>query len=107
MDIKDLQKQVKKLEEYEKELENPYLSKKVQKSNPLKEWLVNYVGETQQPKDDKVTVEMIIDTISEEFPEFLMVVAEENWIRGYHQGLSDVEEGQKIMRETNKKEKND
>ena len=40
-----------------------------------------------------------IDTISEEFPEFLMAVAEEIWIRGYHQALNDVEEGQKIHQE--------
>ena len=28
-----------------------------------------------------------------------MVVAEENWIRGYHQALADVDEGQKIANE--------
>ncbi len=97
---------IKELEKTEKELENPYLDKKVQKNTPLKEWLVNYVGETQQPEEDKVTVEMVIDTMAKEFPEFLMVVAEENWIRGYHQGLADAEEGQKFMRETSKQEKN-
>jgi len=97
---------IKELEKTEKELQNPYLDKKVQKNTPLKEWLVNYVGETQQPEDDKITVEMIIDTVAKEFPEFLMVVAEENWIRGYHQGLSDAEEGQKFMRESNKQDKN-
>jgi hypothetical protein len=31
--------------------------------------------------------------MAEEFPEFLMVVAEENWIRGYHQALEDVDSG--------------
>jgi hypothetical protein len=27
-----------------------------------------------------------------------MVVAEENWIRGYQQGITDVEEGMKIAK---------
>jgi len=29
-----------------------------------------------------------------------MVVAEENWIRGYHQALEDVEEGEKLYNKT-------
>ena len=39
-------------------------------------------------------VEMIAETMATEFPEFLMAVAEENWIRGYHQALDDVDAGQ-------------
>ncbi len=38
---------------------------------------------------------MIVEVMSEEFPEFLMALAEENWIRGYRQALTDVEVGQK------------
>ena len=30
--------------------------------------------------------------MSKEFPEFLLVVAEENFIRGYEQALTDVKE---------------
>ena len=37
---------------------------------------------------------MIVETMATEFPEFLMAVAEENWIRGYHQALDDVDAGQ-------------
>ena len=44
---------------------------------------------------------MIVKTVAEEFPEFLLVVAEENFIRGYQQGLHDVEEGEKLMRGDN------
>ena len=56
----------------------------------LKEYMVNYVGQQQDRKDDNVTVEMVVDTLSEEFPEFLLMVAEENYIRGYEQALDDI-----------------
>ena len=39
--------------------------------------------------------------MAEEFPEFLMLVAEENWIRGYEQALDDVSEGERLMKESN------
>ena len=71
----------------------------VETSTPVKEWLVTYVGEQHGPGSGDVTVEMIVDTLSEEFPEFLMVIAEENWIRGYHQALTDVEEGERLAEE--------
>ena len=44
-------------------------------------------------------MEMIVDALAEEFPEFLMVVAEENWIRGYHQAMTDVEMGEKLLKD--------
>jgi hypothetical protein len=79
--------------------QNPELTKKVTSDTPLKEWLVNYVGEKQTPENNEITTEMIVETMAVEFPEFLMVIAEENWIRGYHQALSDVEMGEKILKE--------
>jgi hypothetical protein len=85
--------------------ENPTLDEKVEPDNELKTWLVNYVGNKCSPDDDQVTVEMVIETLSQEFPEFLMAFAEENWIRGYHQGLADVEEGQKMVKEEQEKKK--
>ena len=85
------------------ENENPELLKAVEKSNELKEWLVDYVGNRCNPENDEVNVEMIIKTMADEFPEFLLAVAEENFIRGYQQGLSDVEEGEKLFREYNEK----
>tara|TARA_Y100000034_G_scaffold121047_1_gene164779 strand:+ start:86 stop:397 length:312 start_codon:yes stop_codon:yes gene_type:complete len=83
--------------------ENPALTEEVKSDNELKTWLVNYVGEKMNPEDDQVTVEMVIETLSEDFPEFLMAFAEENWIRGYHQALCDVEEGEKMLKEDNNK----
>ena len=75
----------------------------VDKTSPLKEWLVAYAGEKKNPENDEVTLEMIVETMSEEFPEFLLAIAEENWIRGYHQALDDVETGQKLYNEHNQK----
>ena len=57
----------------------------------LKNIIVDYVGNKSNPQDNEVTVENIIDIFSEEFPEFLLSLAEENWVNGYTQALKDVE----------------
>lgn len=72
-------------------VENTTLKEVVQKDTELKTWLVNYVGNKLNPKDGNITVEMIVEVIAKEFPEFLMVIAEENFIRGYEQAIYDVE----------------
>ena len=59
--------------------------------------MVNYVGEKHDPENGEVTVEMIVETIAIEFPEFLMAIAEENWVRGYHQALDDVDSGRSVL----------
>lgn len=74
----------------------PDLSKNVDAETPIKTWLVDYVGNKTDPEDGQVTVEMIVDTLADEFPEFVMALAEENWIRGYQQGIHDVEAGRKM-----------
>jgi hypothetical protein len=86
-------------------LENKTLKEEVQKDTAIKEWLVNHVGTEFKKEMDRinseksgsalewdgsVTVEMIIEMMSSEFPEFLMAVAEENFIRGYTQAMTDV-----------------
>jgi hypothetical protein len=53
----------------------------------MKEWLVTYVGTRYNQED--VTVEMIVDVMASEFPEFLLAIAEENFLRGYTKGLED------------------
>lgn len=75
------------------------LKETVNTDTEMKNWLVNYVGERHEPDSGEVTVEMIVETMATEFPEFLMVIAEENWIRGYHQALDDVDAGQKVLEE--------
>ena len=72
-------------------------NKKVDKENELKTFLVEYVGEKEKPKDDEVTVEMIVNTMAKEFPEFVLTVAEENWIRGYQQAMVDIEVGERLV----------
>jgi len=84
------------MEDYEK---TTLLEEVVNQENEMKSWLVNYVGEKHNPDSGEVTVEMIVETMATEFPEFLMAVAEENWVRGYHQALNDVDAGQKIIKE--------
>lgn len=79
--------------------ENPDLQVVVEKETPSKTWLVDYVGEKLKPEDGQVTVEMIVDVLSAEFPEFLLALAEENWLRGYRQGVHDVEEGKRMAAE--------
>ena len=81
------------------ELENPLLTKEVEQDNELKTWLVDYVSNQHEPDDGQVTVEMIVETLAKEFPDFLLVVAEENWLRGYRQGIHDVEEGMRLAKE--------
>jgi hypothetical protein len=71
--------------------QNPDLQKVVEKTSEVKSWLVNYIGEQLQPKNDEVTVEMAITVLAKEFPELLLSVAEENFIRGYQQALVDVD----------------
>lgn len=68
----------------------------------IKEILVTYVGEKLNPENGDVTVEHIVEVMAEEFPDFLMLIAEENWIRGYEQALSDVEEGERLVKEQKK-----
>ena len=79
--------------------ENPTLNEEVEPDTELKTWLVNYVGEKTEPENEQVTVENIVEVMAKDFPEFLMAVAEENWIRGYHQALVDVDEGKKAYEE--------
>ena len=81
------------------EIENPEILKPVEKTNELKEWLVDYVGKKQKPNSGEVNVEMVIKTLADEFPEFLLPVAEENFIRGYQQAMLDLEQSEKYIRE--------
>lgn len=72
---------------------NTTLEETVESENEMKEWLVDYVGDKLRPEDGNVTVSMIVEQMAQDFPEFVMVVAEENWVRGYQQGISDTHQG--------------
>ena len=79
--------------------ENLTLQNVVDPENDLKNFFFVFAGEKLDPKDKNVTVEMIVETVAREFPEFLLAVAEENWVRGYQQALNDVDTGLKIEKE--------
>ena len=71
--------------------------KVIEKENEMKTWLVEYVGDKKEPENNEVTVGLIVETMAEEFPEFLLAVAEENWIRGYQQAVIDSDAGKEAM----------
>ena len=56
----------------------------------LKDYIVDYVGNLLNPEDNQVTIEMIISVLADELPEVVLALAEENYIRGYEQGLEDL-----------------
>ena len=74
-------------------IENETIKSLVAIDSPLKQMLVDYVGKRYVKEEEEfdVTVGMIAETLATEFPEFMLVIAEENWIRGYKQGLDDAE----------------
>ena len=69
--------------------------------------MVEYIGEALEPEDGDVTVEMAIEVFAKEFPEFLMAVAEENFIRGYQQAFLDLDAHQKELEEEKELVKNE
>lgn len=75
-------------------MELEFDNKVVETENPMKSWLVDYVGQKFKPEDGQVTVNMVVEAMSQEFPDFLLVVAQENWLRGYQQALYDVDYGE-------------
>ena len=72
------------------EKENPDLENPVGADTGLKQLVVTYIGERLQAPED-ITVDMAVEVFAAEFPEFLMAIAEENFLRGYEQALTDVE----------------
>ncbi len=78
---------------------NPVLTEPVEAVNPMKEWLIDYVGNILKPADGNVTTEMIVHAFGVEFPELMLAIAEENWMRGYAQALHDSEKGFELLKE--------
>jgi hypothetical protein len=89
----------------EENFANPELKKEVEKDSPLKDWLVDYVGDKVKPADGLVTLEMIVDVVAKEFPGFLLAVAEENFIRGYNQAMTDIENPPEELKKLKKSKK--
>ena len=70
-------------------MENENLNETVSADTGLKELVVNYIGE-RLARSEEITVDMAVEVFAAEFPEFLLAVAEENFLRGYEQALTDV-----------------
>jgi hypothetical protein len=68
---------------------NPVLAMRVNADSKLKEYLVEYVG--TKLDNEEVTVNMIAEVLASDFPEFTFAFAEENYLRGYQQGLDDAQ----------------
>ena len=77
--------------------ENPLLNQAAEQDTELKNWLIDYVGDKEQPENGEVTVGMILNTVAVEFPEFVLAVAEENFIRGYKQALDDADSARDLL----------
>ena len=87
-----------------RDLQNPLLKESVKPADSkLKELIVDYIGNKLDPEDGNVTIEMTLQVFADEFEEFVLPLAEENWIRGYEQALLDVENGKTLMEESVKK----
>ena len=65
------------------------LDKTVEVRNELQEDLVRHVR--NRINENQVTLGQVIGILASEFPELVITIAEENWIRGYKQGLDDAE----------------
>ena len=65
------------------------LDKVVEVGNELQEDLVQHVR--NRTNEDQVTLGQVIGILASGFPELVITIAEENWIRGYKQGLDDAE----------------
>ena len=78
------------MEEYESPVHKIVVS-----DGELKQLFVDYVGNKLNPDNDEVTKGMVINVLAEEFPEVLLTVAEENYLRGYETALEDLSEWKK------------
>lgn len=77
---------------------NAILEETVEQGDTLKNMIVEYVGNVVEPENDEVTLEMVIDCLASEFKELVLALAEENWVRGYHQAMDDMTEGEKLYK---------
>jgi len=82
---------MEKIKTMEEAMLNPELTEVVQVDNALKDFIVEYTGEELNPVNKEVTVEMVIEVLASHFPEVVFALAEENFIRGYQQAMTDLE----------------
>lgn len=56
----------------------------------LQDYIIEYVG--KHFDNEEVTTEMVVEILTDEFPEVMLAVAQENFLRGYATALDDTEE---------------
>ena len=83
----------------EEEFLGSELTQTVQPNSELKNIILNYIGNKEQPENNEITLMMVIETFAEEFPDFLLPIAEENFVRGYQQAISDIDQGEEFLKE--------
>ena len=81
----------------EEDVINEDLYSTVEADTGLKALVTEYVGNRLLPVDNQVTLDMVIEVFAMEFPEFLLPVAEENFIRGYKQAMNDLDNSKDIF----------
>tara|TARA_B100001250_G_C19777540_1_gene780284 strand:+ start:880 stop:1170 length:291 start_codon:yes stop_codon:yes gene_type:complete len=89
-------------------MENPNLTAPITGSeSELKQLIIDYTGNRLQPESDEITVQQIIEIFAQDFPEFILALAEENWISGYTQALEDLKytENYQTTKKTTENEK--
>jgi len=61
----------------------------------LQELFLDYVGNSLKLDPEtspEISVDMIVDVLAAEFPDLVMALASENFLRGYSQALQDMED---------------
>lgn len=53
--------------------------------------ILQYIASRSDSEEGEITFEQALEVFADEFPEFVMLIAEENFMRGYHQGLTDAQ----------------
>jgi hypothetical protein len=66
---------------------------------PLKDMIVEYVGLKLQPENEEVTHQMVLECLAEEFPEVMLIIAEENFLAGYKNALEEWEGVEDVLQE--------
>lgn len=61
--------------------------------NSLRYKILEYIGLKNDTQD--VTLEMMFEVLKDEIPEFILAIAEENFIRGYNQRNLDEQNDEK------------
>lgn len=82
------------------------MSIEIENNTPLKQLIVDFVGQQLKPENNEITIEQIAEVFSTQFPEFILSLAEENWINGYTQALNDVDFVKSEMSKQNVTEEN-